>query len=99
HHGPHPQARLAQATKTETDEYAVMLDGLNPLHLTPAGEAVDWKEYWKSWLEDVKKPAPHRPAEAVKAAATAMAKPGKTAGNSKKPVGAKPVPKPVEGKG
>lgn len=89
HHGPHPQARLAQATKTETDEYAVMLDGLNPLHLTPAGEAVDWKEYWKSWLEDIKKPAPHRPAEAAKVASASITKPAKTAGNNKKPVGAK----------
>jgi homogentisate 1,2-dioxygenase len=88
HHGPHPQARAAQAAKTETDEYAVMLDGLNPLHLTPAGEAVEWKDYWKSWLEDVKKPAPHSPAE-VKAAVAITAKAGKGSGNSKKAVGAK----------
>jgi homogentisate 1,2-dioxygenase len=51
HHGPHPKALANQATKTHTDEYAVMLDGLNPIHLLPAGEAAEWKDYWKSWIE------------------------------------------------
>ena len=51
HHGPHPKALKAQGTKTHTDEYAVMLDGLNPIHVLPAGEAVEWKEYWMSWME------------------------------------------------
>lgn len=49
HHGPHPKALAGQSTKTHTDEYAVMLDGLNPIHVLPAGEEVEWKEYWKSW--------------------------------------------------
>jgi homogentisate 1,2-dioxygenase len=51
HHGPHPKALASQAAKTRTDEYAVMLDGLNPMHVLPAGEAAEWKDYWKSWLE------------------------------------------------
>jgi len=32
-----------------------MLDGLNPIHVLPAGESVEWKDYWASWLD--KKPA------------------------------------------
>ena len=51
HHGPHPKALANQAKKTHTDEYAVMLDGLNPLQVLPAGESVEWKEYWKSWMD------------------------------------------------
>jgi homogentisate 1,2-dioxygenase len=54
HHGPHPKALANQKSKTHTDEYAVMLDGLNPIHVLPAGEKVEWKEYWASWME--KKP-------------------------------------------
>ncbi len=49
HHGPHPKALANQNKKTHTDEYAVMLDGLNPIHVLPAGEKVEWPEYWKSW--------------------------------------------------
>lgn len=49
HHGPHPKALANQNKKTQTDEYAVMLDGLNPIHVLPAGERVEWKEYWASW--------------------------------------------------
>ena len=51
HHGPHPKALANQAKRTHTDEYAVMLDGLNPIRVLPAGEAAEWKEYWKSWME------------------------------------------------
>lgn len=51
HHGPHPKALANQAKKTATDEYAVMLDGLNPIHVLPAGEHCEWKEYWTSWQE------------------------------------------------
>jgi len=50
HHGPHPKALAAQSAKTHTDEKAVMLDGLNPIHVLPAGESVEWKDYWKSWM-------------------------------------------------
>ncbi len=49
HHGPHPKALANQHKKTQTDEYAVMLDGLNPIHVLPDGEKVEWKEYWASW--------------------------------------------------
>jgi homogentisate 1,2-dioxygenase len=51
HHGPHPRALKNQGTKTRTDEYAVMLDSAAPLHALPAGDAVEWKDYWKSWSE------------------------------------------------
>jgi homogentisate 1,2-dioxygenase len=50
HHGPHPQALANQRKKTHTDEYAVMLDGLNPIRVLPEGERVEWKDYWKSWM-------------------------------------------------
>lgn len=49
HHGPHPKAIKASASKTETQEYAVMVDTKHPLKLTPEAEAVEWKEYWGSW--------------------------------------------------
>jgi homogentisate 1,2-dioxygenase len=51
HHGPHPKALANQGKKTSTDESAVMLDGLNPIDVLPAGESVEWKEYWMSWME------------------------------------------------
>jgi len=51
HHGPHPKALANQRNAAATDEYAVMLDGLNPIHILPAGEQVEWKDYWKSWIE------------------------------------------------
>jgi len=49
HHGPHPKALANQSKKTHTDEYAVMLDGLNPIDVLPAGEGVEWADYWASW--------------------------------------------------
>ncbi len=51
HHGPHPKALKGQEGKTHTNEYAVMLDGLNPIRVLPAGEAVEWGDYWASWKE------------------------------------------------
>ena len=53
HHGPHPKALANQQRKSQTDQYAVMLDGLNPIHVLPAGEQVEWKEYWASWMVPV----------------------------------------------
>ena len=50
HHGPHPKALANQKKRTATDESAVMLDGLNPIHVLPAGERVEWHDYWKSWM-------------------------------------------------
>ena len=58
HHGPHPKALGNQKKKTHTDEYAVMLDGLNPIHVLPAGKEVEWDEYWASWMD--KKPVETR---------------------------------------
>ena len=49
HHGPHPKALAGQKGKTHTDEYAVMLDGLNPIDVLPAGQEAEWADYWKSW--------------------------------------------------
>jgi homogentisate 1,2-dioxygenase len=51
HHGPHPKALRNQGAKTRTNEYAVMLDGLNPIRVLPDGEKVEWQDYWKSWKE------------------------------------------------
>jgi hypothetical protein len=28
-----------------------MLDGLNPIDVLPAGETVEWKDYWMSWID------------------------------------------------
>ncbi len=56
HHGPHPKALANQAKKTRTDEYAVMLDGLNPIHVLPNGKQVEWTEYWASWRAPAEKP-------------------------------------------
>ncbi len=59
HHGPHPKALANQKKRTVTDESAVMLDGLNPIHVLPAGEQVEWHDYWKSWMGAKKEdPAP-----------------------------------------
>jgi homogentisate 1,2-dioxygenase len=51
HHGPHPKALKNQRAKTHTNESAVMLDGLNPIKVLPAGEAAEMHDYWKSWME------------------------------------------------
>lgn len=50
HHGPHPKALANQSKMTHTDEYAVMLDGLNPIHVLPAAEKVEFQDYWASWI-------------------------------------------------
>ena len=41
--------RIRGRRRTPTNS-AVMLDGLNPIHVLPAGEQVEWKEYWMSWM-------------------------------------------------
>ena len=50
-HGPHPKAfAAAQAgSRRETDEVAVMIDARDPLEVTAAAEAVEWREYYLSW--------------------------------------------------
>lgn len=50
HHGPHPKALANQHRKSHTDEYAVMLDGLNPIRVLEAGSMVEQPEYWASWM-------------------------------------------------
>jgi homogentisate 1,2-dioxygenase len=49
HHGPQPAAIAASATKTRTDEVAVMIEARRPLHLTPEAESVAVEEYETSW--------------------------------------------------
>ena len=49
HHGPHPRALANQHKKQRTDEYAVMLDGLNPIRVLEAGADVEDANYWASW--------------------------------------------------
>jgi homogentisate 1,2-dioxygenase len=51
HHGPQPGAVRAAVGKDRTNEVAVMVDTLRPLHLTDAARSVDIPEYWKSWQE------------------------------------------------
>jgi len=50
HHGPHPKAFKAANDKTYTDEYAVMIDTINPLQPTQWFEEFENKDYWKSWM-------------------------------------------------
>ncbi len=49
-HGPHPGALAKQAQLARTEEIAVMLDTVDPLHISRAAEDVEWKEYWASWI-------------------------------------------------
>jgi homogentisate 1,2-dioxygenase len=48
-HGPHPKAVKNIGDKTETNEYAVMVDSRWPLQIDEALVAAEMKEYWKSW--------------------------------------------------
>lgn len=50
-HGPHPKAFAAgaKATKTMTDEVAVMIDARDPLDFGAAAEAEEWRGYAESW--------------------------------------------------
>ena len=50
-HGPHPKAVQNINHKTHTDEYAVMIDTWNPLHVDPDFEKYEVQEYWKSWMK------------------------------------------------
>lgn len=50
-HGPHPKAVKSVATKTHTDEIAVMVDTYLPLNIEPALQKVELSEYWKSWMK------------------------------------------------
>jgi homogentisate 1,2-dioxygenase len=48
-HGPHPKAMKSVGGKTETNEYAVMVDTRWPLHIDGGIDSTELKEYWKSW--------------------------------------------------
>ena len=49
HHGPQPGAVKGAATKTETDEIAVMLEAEKPFRQGEALAAADMPEYVRSW--------------------------------------------------
>jgi len=51
-HGPHPKAFAAgaKATKTMTDEVAVMIDARDPLEMSPQAAAQEDHGYVKSWM-------------------------------------------------
>ncbi len=50
-HGPHPSAfaAAARATRSETDEVAVMLDARDALDVASEAEALEWAGYVDSW--------------------------------------------------
>ena len=48
-HGPHPKAVKSSQAKTETNEYAVMVDTRQPLSMDERLLEVELKDYWKSW--------------------------------------------------
>jgi len=50
-HGPHPGTIVASRQMTRTDELAVMVDTVKPLHLTRQALDLDDAEYPYSWLE------------------------------------------------
>lgn len=55
HHGPHPNAEKNAASKTVTEEIAVMVDTYRPLQATEHAQSVEWKEYAMSWRADQKR--------------------------------------------
>jgi len=48
-HGPHPKAFQNIQNKTETKEYAVMLDSRKNLKTDESLKKLEIKDYWKSW--------------------------------------------------
>lgn len=51
HHGPHPKALKNSWHQTETDEYAVMVDTVNPLQMSTQAQQAEWADYYLSWRE------------------------------------------------
>lgn len=49
-HGPHPKAVKNITKKTHTDEVAVMIDSWEPFHVDQSMDAIELKEYWRSWI-------------------------------------------------
>ncbi len=50
-HGPHPGTIVASRSLTHTDELAVMVDTVKPLHLTRQAIEIDDPHYPYSWLD------------------------------------------------
>ena len=50
HHGPHPKAFARGSSRQYTDEYAVMIDARNSLHMTEQFQNQEYPDYWKSWM-------------------------------------------------
>lgn len=55
HHGPHPNAERNISSQHETQEVAVMIDTVNPLHATEAAAQVEVMDYAMSWKADQKR--------------------------------------------
>ncbi len=55
HHGPHPNAAKNAESKTDTEEIAVMVDTLRPLHPTASAEGIEYRDYFMSWKADQNK--------------------------------------------
>ncbi len=55
HHGPHPNAAKNAESKTVTEEIAVMVDTVQPLHATEEASQVEFHEYHMSWKADQKR--------------------------------------------
>lgn len=51
-HGPHPKAMKTIDSKTDAEEYAVMVDSRWPLKVDPNLESTELTEYWKSWQSE-----------------------------------------------
>lgn len=49
HHGPHPKAVEASASKTRTEEIAVMIDTRRPLFVAEPVQKHQRLDYWASW--------------------------------------------------
>lgn len=50
-HGPQPGATEASIGKEKTEEWAVMIDTFNPLHLTTEALELEKPDYQNSWME------------------------------------------------
>ena len=48
-HGPQPQALARSSKLTHTNETAVMVDSRNPLQVAVNADAIENKDYWRSW--------------------------------------------------
>lgn len=49
-HGPHPKALQNQNKITRTNEIAVMIDTVRPLHTSSIARGLELEDYWKSWM-------------------------------------------------